>query len=276
MQKMLSAEEQQAFVERGKELRRRILKMLTKAGSGHPGGSLSAIDLLMVLFDRVLKHDPKNPKWEGRDRFVLSKGHGCPALYVMLADHGYFPAEELDRLRLLGAMLQGHPDMRFLPALEIGTGSLGQGISVAVGLAIAGKLKGTDHKVFCLCGDGEVDEGIVWEASLLAPQRHLDNLVCMVDRNGVQQCSKTSDILTTDPLAPKWEAFGWTTYEIDGHDYDEILWALQPERIVAGKPTMIVARTHKGQGVSFMMGSPDFHGKAPTPEELELALAELA
>jgi len=230
----------------------------------------------MVLYDRVLKHDPHNPKWEGRDRFVLSKGHGCPALYVMLADHGYFAAEELDRLRTLGAMLQGHPDMRFLPALEIGTGSLGQGISVAVGLAIGGKLKGQDHKVFCLCGDGEVDEGIVWEASLLAAHRHLDNLVCLVDRNGVQQCSKTSDILTTDPLPAKWEAFGWTAYEIDGHDYDEILWALQPARIVAGKPTMIVARTHKGQGVSFMMGSPDFHGKAPTEEELKQALAELA
>jgi transketolase len=266
-----------AFQEKTKEHRRTILRMLNKAGSGHPGGSLSAIDLLTVLYDRILRHDPKNPMWPERDRFVLSKGHCCPAQYTVMADHGYFPREDLDTLRCLGSHLQGHPDIRFMPALEVGTGSLGQGFSEAVGLAIAGQIDGASHRVYCMLGDGEIDEGMVWEASMLARARKLDNLVAIVDHNGAQQCGKTEQIMPTDPLPPRWEAFGWTVYEINGHDFQEIYWALQPERIVPGKPTMIISLTHKGQGVSFMMDSPaEFHGKAPNDDELARALAELA
>jgi transketolase len=276
MEKLLTDHEAARLVAKATENRRTILKMLHKAGSGHPGGSLSAIDIITVLFERVLRHDPQNPRWPGRDRFVLSKGHGCPALYVVLADRGYFPREDLDTLRRLGSPLQGHPDIRFLPALEVCTGSLGQGFSEALGLAIAAQIDGAPHRVYCMLGDGEVDEGQVWEASLLAPARKLDNLVAIVDRNGAQQCGHTNEILNTDPLPPKWEAFGWTVYEINGHDIQEINWALQPERIVPGKPTMIVANTKKGWPISFMMDSPaDFHGKAPNDEELALALAEL-
>ncbi len=277
MEKLLSDQEVQAFADKTREHRRTILKVLNKAGSGHPGGSLSAIDIITVLFDRILRHDPKNPMWPERDRFVLSKGHACPALYVVMADRGYFPHEQLYKLRELGSPLQGHPDIRFLPALEVCTGSLGQGFSQAIGLAIRGQIDKADHRVYCMLGDGEIDEGQVWEGSLLAPDRALDNLVAIVDRNGAQQCGRTSDILRTDPLPPKWEAFGWTVYEINGHDFQEIFWALQPERIVEGKPTMIVANTHKGEGVSFIANAPaDFHGKAPDDEELAAALAELA
>jgi len=277
MENLLSEQEIAAFAEKAKEHRRTILRMLNKAGSGHPGGSLSAIDILTVLYERILRHDPKNPMWPGRDRFVLSKGHGCPAQYVVLADRGYFPAETLGTLRRLGSPLQGHPDIRFLPALEVCTGSLGQGFSQAIGLAICAKMDGDSHRVYVMLGDGEIDEGMVWEASMLAAARKLDNLVAIVDHNGAQQCGRTEEIMPTDPLPPRWKSFGWTVYQINGHDFNEIIWALQPERIVPGKPTMIVALTHKGQGVSFMMDAPaDFHGKAPNDDELERALAELA
>jgi transketolase len=277
IENLLSEQETAAFAGKAKEYRRTILRTLNKAGSGHPGGSLSAIDILTVLYERILRHDPKNPMWPGRDRFVLSKGHGCPAQYVVMAARGYFPPETLGTLRCLGSPLQGHPDIRFLPALEACTGSLGQGFSQAIGLAIRAKMDGDSHRVYVMLGDGEIDEGMVWEASMLAAARKLDNLVAIVDHNGAQQCGKTEEIMPTDPLPPRWESFGWTVYQINGHDFNEILWALQPERIVPGKPTMIVALTHKGQGVSFMMDSPaDFHGKAPNDEELERALAELA
>ena len=277
METVLTDQELSELTAKTTEHRRTILKVLHNCGSGHPGGSLSAIDILTVLFERVLKHDPKNPVWPERDRFVLSKGHGCPALYTVLADRGYFPAEDLFTLRDMGSPLQGHPDRRFLPAVEVCTGSLGQGFSQALGLAISAQMDGAPHRVYCMLGDGEVNEGQVWEASLLAPARKLDNLVAVVDRNGAQQCGHTDEILNTDPLAPKWEAFGWTVYEIDGHDLNEVAWALDPARIVEGKPTMIVARTHKGHPISFMMDSPtDFHGAAPNDEQLEQALAELA
>ena len=277
METVLTDQELSELTAKTTEHRRTILKVLHNCGSGHPGGSLSAIDILTVLFERVLKHDPKNPVWPERDRFVLSKGHGCPALYTVLAGRGYFPAEDLFTLRDMGSPLQGHPDRRFLPAVEVCTGSLGQGFSQALGLAISAKMDGAPHRVYCMLGDGEVNEGQVWEASLLAPARKLDNLVAVVDRNGAQQCGHTDEILNTDPLAPKWEAFGWTVYEIDGHDLNEVAWALDPARIVEGKPTMIVARTHKGHPISFMMDSPtDFHGAAPNDEQLEQALAELA
>jgi transketolase len=276
MEKLLSDHEAAALAAKANEHRRTILRMLHAAGSGHPGGSLSAIDVLTVLFERVLRHDPKNPRWPGRDRFVLSKGHCCPALYAIMADRGYFPPEELATLRKLGSALQGHPDIRFMPALEVCTGSLGQGFSEALGLAIAAQIDGAPNRVYCMLGDGEIDEGQVWEGSLLAPARKLDNFVAIVDRNGAQQCGHTDEIMHTDPLAPKWEAFGWTVYEVNGHDVQEINWALQPERIVPGKPTMIVSNTKKGWPISFIMDSPaDFHGKAPNDEELAKALAEL-
>ncbi|MGQ9730895.1 MAG: transketolase [Candidatus Zipacnadales bacterium] len=273
---MLSEEEAALLAAKVKEHRRTILRMLHKAGSGHPGGSLSAIDIITVLFERILRHDPDNPSWPERDRFVLSKGHACPALYVVLADRGYFPREELDCLRKLGSPLQGHPDTRFLPAVEVCTGSLGQGFSQALGLAIAAQLDKAAYRIYCMLGDGEINEGQVWEAALLAPARKLDNLVAIIDRNGAQQCGPTEEILKTDPLVPKWKAFGWTVYDINGHDIQEINWALQPERIVPGKPTMVVARTVKAYPISFMAKAPaDFHGKAPNDEELERALAEL-
>lgn len=276
MEKLLPESEAAALAAKANEHRRTILRMLHKAGSGHPGGSLSCIDILTVLFEKVLRHDPQNPRWPGRDRFVLSKGHACPALYAVMADRGYFPREELDTLRKLGSPLQGHPDIRFLPALEVCTGSLGQGFSQAVGLAIAAQMDGARHKVYCMLGDGEINEGQVWEASLLAAARKLDGLIAIVDRNGAQQCGHTDEILRTDPLPQKWLAFGWTVYEIEGHDIQQIYWALQPERIEAGKPTMIVANTKKGWPISFIMDSPaDYHGKAPNDEELEQALAEL-
>jgi len=276
MEKLLTDQEAGALAAKANEHRRTILKMLHKGGSGHPGGSLSSIDILTVLFERVLHHDPANPRWPGRDRFVLSKGHGCPALYVIMADRGFFPAETLDTFRRLGSPLQGHPDIRFLPALEVCTGSLGQGFSEALGLAIAGQIDGAEHRVYCMLGDGEIDEGQVWEGALLGPNRKLDHFVAILDRNGAQQCGHTEDILDTAPLPAKWEAFGWTVYEINGHDIQEINWALQPERIVPGKPTMIVAKTKKGWPISFMMDSPaDFHGKAPNDRELAQALAEL-
>jgi transketolase len=276
MEKLLSEQEAGALARLANEHRRTILKVLHKAGSGHPGGSFSAIDLLTVLYEEVLRHDPQNPNWPERDRFVLSKGHGCPALYTVMAHRGYFSQETLFTLRELGSPLQGHPDTRFLPALEVCTGSLGQGFSQALGLAIAAQIDRAAYRVYCLLGDGEINEGQVWEGSFLAPARKLDNFVAIVDRNGAQQCGHTEDILNTDPLPPKWEAFGWTVYEINGHDVQELYWALHPDRIVAGKPTMIIANTKKGYPVSLFMDSPaDFHGKAPNDAELELALKEL-
>ena len=274
MEKLLTDDEVAAMQRKATALRRRDLKMLHKAGSGHPGGSLSCMDIVLTLFERILKHDPKRPDWPERDRFVLSKGHGCPALYVVMADQGYFPDGTLDTLRQLGSPLQGHPDTRFLPAVEVCTGSLGQGFSAAIGLAIGAKLDGSRHKVYCLLGDGEIDEGQVWEGALVAAHHRLDDLVAIIDRNGVQQCGKTSVIMNTDPVPDKFRAFNWTVYDIDGHDFQRTYWALQPERIVPGRPTMIVARTVKGKGVSFM-DSPDWHGKAPNDEELARALAEL-
>lgn len=271
-----SPEKIAALEEKAKDLRRQILRMIHRAGSGHPGGSLSCIDIVLALYQEVMRHDPKNPKWPDRDRFVLSKGHACPAQYVVLADQGYFPKEELDTLRKLGSILQGHPDMHTTPGLDISTGSLGQGFCAAVGMALACKLDKKDYHVYAVLGDGEVDEGAVWEASLCAAHHRLDDLTAIVDANGVQQCAKTAEIMNTEPKVDKWRAFGWTVLEIDGHDFAQILDALDPRHRQLGKPTMIIARTVKGKGVSFMEGSPDFHGKAPTDKELQQALAELA
>ncbi len=263
------------LIEKSREFRRDILIMTTEAGSGHPGGSLSSIDIITALYLHQMRHDPKNPRWEDRDRFVLSKGHACPALYAVLADVGYFPKKELLTLRKLNSILQGHPDMNKTPGIDMSTGSLGQGLSVACGMALAGKLDKKDYHVYVLLGDGEVDEGNVWEAAMAAAKYKLDNLTAILDRNRLQLDGPTEDICPLDPLPDKWRAFGWNVMEIDGHDMAEILDSLDKAIKVKGKPTIIIAHTVKGKGVSFMEGENKYHGKALSKEELKGALEEL-
>jgi transketolase len=257
-------------------IRKDIVKMVLDAGSGHPGGSLSVADIVSVLFFDVMTHDPSNPCWEGRDRFILSKGHACPAVYAALAEGGYFPREELDTLRKFGSRLQGHPDMCKLPGLEASTGSLGQGLSIASGLALAMKIDGKSNRVYCLMGDGELDEGQIWEAAMTASHFGLDNLCGIVDRNGLQIDGRTDDIKTLEPLADKWRAFGWNVIEIDGHNVTEISGAMNRFRHTHFRPTVLIAHTIKGKGVSFMENQAGWHGKAPSKEQAEAALMELS
>lgn len=257
------------------EMRKDIVTMVGVAKSGHPGGSLSATDIVAALYFHVMRHDPGNPHWPDRDRFVLSKGHASPVLYAALAQAGYFPREEIITFRRVDSRLQGHPDMKKLAGVEFTTGSLGQGLSGACGMAMAGKLDGRDYRVFCMVGDGESQEGQVWEAAMAAAHFKLDNLTVITDFNGLQIDGALCEIMTVMPIPDKWRAFGWNVIEIDGHDYGQILDALSPERKVEGKPTMIVAKTIKGKGVSFMEGVCDWHGKAPSEEQVEQALAEL-
>lgn len=258
------------------EMRKDIVVMVGAANSGHPGGSLSAADILSALYFEVMAHDPSHPHWPDRDRFVLSKGHASPVLYAALAEAGYYPREEIVTFRHIDSRLQGHPDMKKLPGVEFTTGSLGQGLSGACGMAIAGKLDRKDYRVFCMVGDGESEEGQIWEAAMAAAHFGLDNLTAITDFNGLQIDGPLCEIMTVMPVPDKWRAFGWNVIEIDGHDFTQILDALSPERKVPGKPTMIVATTVKGKGVSFMEGQCDWHGKAPNPEQVEQALAELA
>ena len=257
------------------QIRKEIVKMINKAQSGHPGGSLSAIDVVSCLFMAEMKHDPKNPGWEERDRFVLSKGHASPALYGILAFQGYFPVGELMTFRQLGSRLQGHPEKLMLPGVEITTGSLGQGLSVANGMALGLKLRGLPSRVYCLIGDGEMQEGQVWEAIQSAGHRGTDNLCAILDRNRLQIDGKVEDIKKEEPIVEKLATFGWNVIRIDGHDYQAILEALRSARGAKGKPTFIVADTVKGKGVSFMENNVDFHGKAPNDEECRKALMEL-
>ena len=261
--------------ELSKKLRRNIIEAIYNAGSGHPGGSLSAIDIITALYFYKMRYDPKNPKWPERDRFILSKGHGCPALYVALAEAGFFPREELKTLRRLGAMLQGHPSNE-TPGVEISGGSLGQGLSVANGIALAGTLDNKDYHVYVLLGDGELQEGNVWEAAMTAAKYKLDNLTAIIDRNGLQQTAPTEQNKPLDPLSPKWQAMGWHTIEINGHDMQEIITALDGATGIKDKPTVIIANTVKGKGVSFMENSVEWHGRAPNREEYEKAMKELA
>lgn len=258
-----------------KEIRKEILLMTHKAGSGHPGGSLSAADIVTALYFHVMNIDPANPKWEDRDRFVLSKGHAAPVLYAALAEQGYFPKEDLNRLRQMDQHLQGHPDMKGTPGVDMTTGSLGQGISAAVGMALAGKLDQKGYRVYAVLGDGEMQEGQVWEALMSAAHYRLDNLIAVLDHNRIQLVGPTSDIMTVSPAAEKIRAFGWHVIEIDGHDMREILDALHTAQSVTGKPVMIVADTVKGKGVSFMENTAAWHGNAPGDADLEKALAEL-
>jgi transketolase len=257
------------------QMRRDILSTIAAAGSGHPGGSLSAVELLTSLYYTELRHDPSNPGWPDRDKFVLSKAHACPVLYVVLAHCGYFPKEELGTFRKINSRLQGHAHT-MTPGVEMSGGSLGQGLSFAVGAAMAGKLDGRSSRVFAMLGDGECDEGQVWEAAMSASHYRLDNLVAIVDRNGIQNDRFTSEVMNLEPLPDKWRSFGWHVIEIDGHSFPEVLNALDEARSIKDKPTVIIAATVKGKGVSFMENNPDFHGKAPSAEQLELAFKELA
>ena len=261
--------------EKARQIRKDIIAMLKEAGSGHPGGSLSSADILTALYFQEMNINPENPYEPGRDRFVLSKGHAAPVLYATLAERGFFPREELLKLRKIGAKLQGHPDMRRVPGVEISTGSLGQGLSAANGMALAGKLDGASYRVYALIGDGECQEGQIWEAAMFAAHYRLDNLVVFLDHNGLQIDGKITEVMSPEPLDEKWRAFGWHVQVIDGHSFPAIFGALAQAREVKGKPSMIIANTIKGKGVSFMENVPGWHGKAPKPEEAERALAEL-
>lgn len=257
-----------------KELRRDVIKMLTQAGSGHTGGSLGMADVMATLYFEVAKLDPQNPDWPKRDRILLSNGHICPILYATLARRGFFPVEELKSLRQLGSRLQGHPHYGELPGVENTSGPLGQGISQAVGMALAGRMYKNDYRVFCLMSDGELDEGQCWEAFLLASKEKLDNLTMIIDRNNIQLSGKTEQILPLEPLKEKLASFGLDVVEIDGHNFKEIIAALVDGR-VGDKPRAIIAKTIMGKGVSFMENDFHWHGKAPTAAEAEKALLEL-
>lgn len=263
---------------RANEMRTDIVRMIAEAGSGHPGGSLSCTDILCALyFGEVLTHDPNNATAEERDRFVLAKGHAAPALYAVLAHAGYFAREELMSLRKLGTRLQGHPDSNLVPGVEVSTGSLGQGLSVAAGMAAGLKLDGMTSSVFALLGDGECQEGQVWEAAMFAAHQKLDNLVAIIDRNCLQIDGGTADVCDPGDLTAKFEAFGWSTREVDGHDIPALVEALTAAKTAhTGAPQVIIAHTVKGKGVSFMENQAGWHGKAPNAEQTQAALAELA
>ncbi|MBD3426416.1 MAG: transketolase [Candidatus Omnitrophica bacterium] len=263
-----------ALKEKARQYRKQILKVVSAAGSGHPGGSLSAVEILTSLYCYKMRHDPARPGWRMRDRFIMSKGHASPALYVTLADRGFFSEEELATFRKIDSRLQGHVHTS-VPGVELSTGSLGQGLSVANGVALAAKIRKKDFKVYCLLGDGEIQEGQIWEAAMTAPQHELDNLCAILDANGLQQNEPVAKVKDLEPLADKWKDFGWNVLEVDGHDLGELTDALDQSGLVKGRPTFIIARTVKGKGVSFMEGKTEWHGKAPEKEELEKALEEL-
>lgn len=259
---------------RAQAIRRHIVNMIAEVGSGHPGGSLSAVEILTTLYFGVMKIDPNVPNDPERDRFILSKGHAAPVLYATLAERGYFAVETLSSFRRLGSPLQGHPDMRKVPGVEMSTGSLGQGLSVGVGMALGARLDHRYCRVYVLLGDGECQEGQIWEAAMAAGHYQLNNLVAIVDRNGLQIDGSTETVMTLSPLAQKWRAFGWNVVEVDGHSFSELFQALDSVAY-AHKPTAIIARTVKGKGVTFMEGAVEWHGKAPDRKQREKALEEL-
>jgi transketolase len=272
-------EERRELVDRligiARELRIIDIEMIAEAGSGHPGGTLSAADMIAALYFHKLRLRPEEPEWADRDRFVLSKGHCIPIVYAAMAKRGFFEESLLKTLRKLGSPLQGHPDRTRLPGIEASTGSLGQGLSVAVGMALAGKLDEASWRVYCMTGDGEVQAGQIWEAAMFAPRHGLDNLCAIMDANQVQQTAKVKEILDEDPIGDKWRSFGWHVLEIDGHDMAQIVDALDEAETVRGRPTAVISHTVKGKGVSWMELDPDWHGKAPDPEQTRRALAEL-
>lgn len=257
------------------EIRKDIVTAVHSAKSGHPGGSLSSADIFTYLYFEEMNVDPANPKWEDRDRFVLSKGHVAPGLYSTLAEKGYFPKEDLKTLRHTGSYLQGHPDMKHIPGIDMSSGSLGQGVSVAVGMAAAGKYDKKDYRVYTLTGDGEIQEGQIWEAAMWAGHRKLDNLVVIVDNNNLQIDGSVEDVCSPYPIDKKFEAFNFHVINIDGDDFDQIRAAFKEARETKGMPTAIIAKTVKGKGVSFMENAAGWHGKAPNDEEYEIAMADL-
>ena len=257
------------------EIRKDIVTAVHSAKSGHPGGSLSSADIFTYLYFEEMNVDPANPKWEDRDRFVLSKGHVAPGLYSTLAEKGYFPKEDLKTLRHTGSYLQGHPDMKHIPGIDMSSGSLGQGVSVAVGMAAAGKYDKKDYRVYTLTGDGEIQEGLIWEAAMWAGHRKLDNLVVIVDNNNLQIDGSVEDVCSPYPIDKKFEAFNFHVINIDGNDFDQIRAAFKEARETKGMPTAIIAKTVKGKGVSFMENAAGWHGKAPNDEEYEIAMADL-
>jgi len=295
----VNVDELQAIARR---IRRNIIGMTAAAQSGHPGGSLSCADIMVAIYWGLLRHDPRNPHWPERDRFVMSKGHASPAMYATLAEAGYFPTEELLTFRQLGSRLQGHNVIGKPPGVEMSAGALGMGLSFSLGLALAGRLDGKDYRVYCLLGDGDCQEGQTWEAILAAAHHSVDNLTAIVDRNHIQNDGfsdyarfpggngqrpqrpggwvredlHTVNVMSLDPFPEKWQAFGWYVQEVDGHDIPAIIAALENARAHRGQPGVVIAQTTKGKGVSFMENNPDFHGKATTPEQTEQALQELA
>ena len=258
-----------------KELRRDIVQAIYDAGSGHPGGSLSELEILIALYFRTMRHDPTNPRWPDRDRLVLSKGHASPGLYAVLASAGYIPREELATFRKLDTRLQGHAHP-MTPGVEMNSGSLGMGLSFALGCALAARLDRKDYLVYALLGDGECDEGEVWEAAMAAAHHKATNLIAIVDRNRIQNDRLTEEVMSLEPLAPKWRSFGWRVFEAQGHDFPSLLSTINKALLRRTRPTVIIAHTVKGKGVSFMENNPVFHGRAPNREEFELAMKELA
>jgi transketolase len=256
-------------------IRKHIVDEVFSAASGHPGGSLSCTDILTVLYFHEMRIDVKNPKWEDRDRFVLSKGHCAPALYGTLAEKGFFPLEDLTGFRNINSYLQGHPSMKDVPGVDMSTGSLGQGISAAVGISLAGKLDKKDYRVYSILGDGEIQEGQVWEACMAAAHYKLDNLTAFLDHNGLQIDGKITDVMSPESVHEKFKAFGWKVISVNGHDYQQIIEAIDEAKKTKGMPTMIVAETTKGKGVSFMENQAGWHGTAPNKEQRDQAIAEL-
>ena len=257
------------------KVRKHIIDEVYSAASGHPGGSLSSTDILTALYFEEMRVDPKQPLWEDRDRFVLSKGHCSPALYAILAEKGFFPKEDLLTFRKADSYLEGHPNMRSVPGVDMSTGSLGQGISAAVGMAMAGKLDNKDYRVYAILGDGELEEGQVWEASMAAAHYKLDNLTAFLDNNGLQIDGKITEVMSPEPVAGKFEAFGWNVLKVDGHDIEKIIETINQAKNTKGKPTIIIASTIKGKGVSFMENQASWHGTAPNKEQRDQAIAEL-
>lgn len=257
------------------DVRKGIVTAVHAAKSGHPGGSLSAADIFTYLYFVEMNVDPKNPKAEDRDRFVLSKGHVAPGLYSALANRGFFPVEDLETLRHVGSYLQGHPDMKHIPGVDMSSGSLGQGFSAAVGMALAAKMQGKDYRTYCLCGDGEIQEGQIWEAAMFAGHRKLDNLVVIVDNNNLQIDGKISDVCSPYPIDEKFKAFNFHVINVDGNDFGALAAAFDEAKQTKGMPTAIVAKTIKGKGVSFMEDNAGWHGKAPNDEEFAIAMEEL-
>lgn len=257
------------------EIRQDIISMVHASQSGHPGGSLSSADILTALYFKEMNVDPSNPKWEDRDRFVLSKGHASPVLYATLARKGYFPREELMNFRKISTILQGHPEMKNIPGVDMSTGSLGQGLAAANGMAMAAKIDKKDYRVYSVVGDGESQEGMIWEAAMFAAHYELDNLTVFLDKNGLQIDGKNIDVMNVEPLDEKFKAFGWNVIEIDGHNMDEIIAALDEAKTVKEKPTIIIAKTVKGKGVCFMENKAEWHGTAPNDDQTEEALTKL-